>query len=392
MNKDLNYSYEKSIALLQKSQTSRGFVASIQDVDNYQRVWARDGVIIGLASLSSQKTELIETFKATLETLAQNQHSSGFIPSNVYYKATEPIVSYGGLAGRVDALTWFIIGVCQLTIQTGNVEWFNKMEPNLLRGFQTLACWEFNGQHLLYCPLSGNWADEYITDGYVLYDQILYLWANKLYAEIKNDQNFKTKAKNIENQILINFWNKNDNQKIHPRAFVDANVTHFLPCSFNPSGYKNYFDSFAHALVLLMNFSDENLNKSIKSFIKNMADERNSYVFPAFHPPIFEENSDWNLLHNNYKFHFRNYPYEFHNGGIWPMINGFLACSLQNQMENQLAYSILENVHDLLVNEDYGFNENYHGLSQKPIGVPYCTWSAAGFILAYNSIFKNFKL
>jgi hypothetical protein len=35
------------------------------------------------------------------------------------------------------------------------------------------ATWEFNNKGLLYVPLSGNWADEYITDGYVLYDQLL---------------------------------------------------------------------------------------------------------------------------------------------------------------------------------------------------------------------------
>jgi hypothetical protein len=33
---------------------------------------------------------------------------------------------------------------------------------------QFLEAWEFNNKHLLYVSLSGNWADEYITDGYVL--------------------------------------------------------------------------------------------------------------------------------------------------------------------------------------------------------------------------------
>jgi hypothetical protein len=33
---------------------------------------------------------------------------------------------------------------------------------------QFLEAWEFNNKHLLYVSPSGNWADEYITDGYVL--------------------------------------------------------------------------------------------------------------------------------------------------------------------------------------------------------------------------------
>jgi hypothetical protein len=45
----------------------------------------------------------------------------------------------------------------------------------------------------LYVPLSGNWADEYITDGYVLYDQLLRVWAEKVTTILD--------AKSISNKI-----------------------------------------------------------------------------------------------------------------------------------------------------------------------------------------------
>jgi maltose/moltooligosaccharide transporter len=44
---DLNY---KAIEL---QASSEGFLASAQDISNYKRVWARDGVICGLAALAS---------------------------------------------------------------------------------------------------------------------------------------------------------------------------------------------------------------------------------------------------------------------------------------------------------------------------------------------------
>ena len=78
-----NVSYHKAIALLHQVGTKNGFLASAENTSNYQRVWARDGVICGLAALASADEKLIATFKNTLETLADNQHEIGTIPSIV---------------------------------------------------------------------------------------------------------------------------------------------------------------------------------------------------------------------------------------------------------------------------------------------------------------------
>ena len=67
-----NVSYHKAIALLLQVSTKNGFLASAENTSNYQRVWARDGVICGLAALASADEKLIATFKKTLETLADN--------------------------------------------------------------------------------------------------------------------------------------------------------------------------------------------------------------------------------------------------------------------------------------------------------------------------------
>ena len=65
-----NLSYLKAIDLLQECSSSEGFLASKENTSNYKRVWARDGVICGLAALASGNTELINTFENTLNTLA----------------------------------------------------------------------------------------------------------------------------------------------------------------------------------------------------------------------------------------------------------------------------------------------------------------------------------
>ena len=61
-----NVTFHKALALLHQVSTKNGFLASAENTSNYQRVWARDGVICGLAALASADEKLIATFKNTL--------------------------------------------------------------------------------------------------------------------------------------------------------------------------------------------------------------------------------------------------------------------------------------------------------------------------------------
>ena len=133
--------YQKAIDLLHQVSTNNGFLASAENTTNYQRVWARDGVICGLAALASGDEQLILTFRKTLETLAKHQHSNGTIPSNVLINDGKKEVSYGGLAGRVDAVTWFIIGVCQYGFYTKDENFVQQMQPNIEKCLSLLEAW-----------------------------------------------------------------------------------------------------------------------------------------------------------------------------------------------------------------------------------------------------------
>ena len=92
--------YQRALALLHECSNASGFLASTTERYNYHRVWARDGVILGLAALMADDHELITTFRRTLLTLAQHQGPHGETPSNVGTSAGR--VSYGGTTGRVD--------------------------------------------------------------------------------------------------------------------------------------------------------------------------------------------------------------------------------------------------------------------------------------------------
>ena len=109
---------QESIKLLHELITNVGFLAAKEDVENYERIWSRDGVVAGIASLLIKDEKLITTFKKTLDVLREHQDETGRIPSNVTPRKGH--VSYGTTVGRVDATIWYIIGVVAVATLTND--------------------------------------------------------------------------------------------------------------------------------------------------------------------------------------------------------------------------------------------------------------------------------
>lgn len=386
-----NLSYLKAIELLQECSSSEGFLASKENTSNYKRVWSRDGVICGLAALASGNTELINTFENTLNTLALNQHKNGTIPSNVLVNDNGSKVSYGGLAGRVDAVTWFIIGICQYAYYKKDNSIIIKYESQIQKCLSLLEAWEFNNQHLMYVPLSGNWADEYITDGYVLYDQLLRIWALKSYNYFQKNLEIDVKIKNIISQLEINFTPNNLKPKYHERAYNEMVFSGYMPCSFSPSGYKIQFDAFANSLALILNIGTNDFQNEILSTFEKIVSQTKMNLIPAFWPPIKPIDLDWNLLKNNCKYEFRNYPNEFHNGGSWPMVNGFYGLALIQKNQIEKSTQTLNAINKANEMNNFSFSENLNTETGNPNGVSFCAWSAAAAVFLHQSINTNFK-
>ena len=382
--------YQHSIELLKKVATPQGFLASANDIANYKRVWARDGVICGLAGLLDGDEMLVATMKNTLLTLANHQHENGMIPSNVYFEEEKSSVSYGGLAGRVDSVAWFIIGVCQYVYKTGDTSFLKQLHPHIHKGFQIQQSWEYNAGDLMYVPRSGNWADEYPTQGFILYDQLLRLWALRSYLHFDKDVVLQEKEKAITRKIRANYKKSNTKQnRYHPKAYQNLKATPYWVASLEPAGYQTQFDAFASSLALLLNVGTPQDHKELINYTETLRLSLDLQLVPAFWPVIKEGDEDWKWLINNCKYEFRNYPYEFHNGGTWQMVNGFYGLGLIKCEEEQKARQVYDQIAMLNEKEKWSFYENFNSKTGAPNGVPFCTWSAAGTVLLEQALNNN---
>ncbi len=373
--------YTKAIALLHKVSTPKGFTAAAVVEDNYCRIWTRDSVVCGLAALLTNDEKLIVTFKNSLVTIWDNQHATGFLPSNVDENNK---VSYGGTAGRADAPAWAIIGLCMYSMHTKDGTILTTYEPNVNLALQVMDVWEFNGKHLMYVPQSGDWADEYIQHGYVLFDQLLRLWALQLAAKVYNNKIFATKATQIKTTIENNFFYREDADNwyalnmIHQKEEVPKS---FWWMGFNPAQIYVQFDLQANALAVLLKIGTVAQQKSCMDFIQSLLEERNS-MLPSFWPAVEYKDREMDELKNNFAYRFRNKPGEFHNAGLWPVWNGLMCAALKVSGKEMLQKKLFEMMVDAVAVNNFEMNECYNAQTNIACGVHECAWSAAGIIFS----------
>lgn len=373
---------EQAFQVLKNSSTAAGFLATATGDENYNRVWSRDSAIAALAILLHEREELYPSVKASILTLAQRQNDQGLIPSNVAVAATENAsVSYGTLVGRVDAQTWWLIQTCLYLSKTQDLELKTKLKAPAFQVLNLLDAWEFNARHLVYTPLGGNWADEYILSGYTLYDNLLRYWALKLCSSCwPEEQQLQQKIQLVRNAIEHNFCSTTptSEQTLHPRIFqtLQKQQIPFLPACFDAAQYTLQWDAAANGLALLLGFEIPGLT----AYIKKFESEQQQLFIPSFWPVIQKQDAAWALLENQYNYSFKNEPYQFHNGGSWPVMSGILAMGLQKQ-STELARQIAQSYEQFLEQTDtFHFSEYISTNDFKPGGKQQMCFSASGYL------------
>lgn len=397
--------YRQAVELLRACATRNGFVASAQDRMNYQRIWSRDSTVAALAALSIGDQELIQTARRTFETLLDHQGPHGEVPSNVDPKTGR--VSYGGTAGRLDGNLWLIIGCGAYWKATGDDAFLDRYIKPLERVQFLLGAWEYNNRGLLYVPLTGDWADEYVQASYMLYDQLLYLQAQRTLAD------FHARLHGTTNHILIeridrlahmirtNYWLPSEDgtpsdvyheviYRKGQRAAGRCCERYWMPF-FSPAGYGYRFDTMANVLAGLLGVADDDQVASVDRYIADELHDDESWLLPAFHPVITPMDDDWEELQMTFSYEFKNRPYEYHNGGLWPLVTGLYASDLARRGQTTLAERYLDGLHRANArpagdHDEWAFPEFLHGQTHEPGGTLRMAWNGAVAVIAHHAI------
>ncbi|MEL7069577.1 MAG: glycoside hydrolase 100 family protein [Cyanobacteria bacterium J06581_3] len=370
----MNKSVCAAIKLLRKCSTQNGFIAATEKLENYENIWSRDGCVAGLASLIAKDEQLIQTFRANLLTLVRYQGSNGEIPSNVNVEKAK--VSYGTTVGRVDASIWFLIGVCAFSRITGQDQLTTELWLNLERAHKILNAWEFNQGGLVYVPFGGDWADEYILSGYLLYDQALRLWAMREMSAAakrigKAHAEYSDKAQNIEALLSS--------------RYVPTSERPYYLAGYNPAETFYQFDALGNALCCLLKLGSTEEHQRVLDFAQKIS---RFDLVPAFYPAIEIDDEQYGKLINAAKAAGkaapRNKPGHYHNGGLWPFVNGFWALAARQMNRLDVCKRWQKGIDDANSLQDGGFYEFRDARIGKAQGMKGQAWSAAGTIFAHS--------
>lgn len=393
-------SYEKALETIKENSCKYGFYASNVEKTNYKRIWARDGVIQGLAGIMAEDKEIIEILKQNLKILKKFQDKeTGRIPSNTDPEGEN--ISYGRLVGKIDASMWYIIGVGQYYKYSKDNKFLKEFFDSVKKTIHYLKCVELNGKGLLYIPHGGDWADEYITHGYVLFDQLLYYQALKEYSKMlrkmkKSSKKIDKKIEELRDMIEVNYFPSEDkkNEKAVYRKSLYKKILHsfdkeFALMYFSSDGFAPYLDSFANSLLLLTDIPTKDERRRVTGDLNNRLNSQKLKVLPAFWPPITSFHHFWRDLKMNSLFGFENKPYYYHNGGLWPLIQGFFIAALIKEGKEEQAKDYLIQFAEAMKKDNYKFHEYFESKNYKPEGIKNSGFSAAGYVFAYLAVTKN---
>ncbi|WP_379044311.1 glycoside hydrolase 100 family protein [Pedobacter alpinus] len=387
----------KAIKMLMDASSEQGIKASLEQTDNYNRIWARDTAVAALAIIAHQIKPLYKSIKSSIYSLQKAASAKGQIPSNVAINANGQIAgaSFGGPVGRTDAGFWWVIMTIQLLKQDADEEL--KSTAYLQAGtiFKLADAWEFNGKNLMYLPMSSNWADEYVTHGYVLYDQILRYWALDIAGSYYNREDWKEKASLIKIAIKKHYLLETDLEnslytKAQIRELANFDLEHQFIASFSPGDRVERFDCWAAGLLMLLNIPSKESAKKLELASKNIFNATLKKGIPAFYPLIKENDPLYHFIELNHSYHFKNYPGHFHNGGIWPVVNGFLIAGLNQQGFTETAETLQHTMMQNLSQNDetFPFAEYFDFDNAAPGGVKNLCYSASGYLIGHQSTYE----
>jgi sucrose-6F-phosphate phosphohydrolase len=396
--------YDKAIIALKKNITPLGFSAcSIKDNvtngtdENYHSVWARDGAITVIGSLSLiHDDEIHQCQRQTLITLFEHISRNGQIPSNVRIK--DNVADYSGVGGicSIDSGIWVVIAFYEYVKVTNDISFLRKYISDIKETMRWLGAHDSNNDALLEIPEAGDWTDLFGGSYNILYDEILWYRSNVCFGRMLEMLGNYDEAGEyirwsqvIKKEILQNFWPSTQQKLFQSVSFAERQFTlgdtPYLIQQTTPFDFSWRCDVFGNVLAFLHGTIDA--EKAHQTF-KFMLGVGVNDPFPVsnVYPVVTPGDPDWKPY---YTVNLLNLPNHYHNGGIWPFVGGFWVKYITKLGFRDLAISELHKL--ALINkegltEEWEFNEWAHGITGKAMGKAYQAWSAAQYISACHDL------
>lgn len=403
-NELITQAHQKAHEMLKRVVHEKGFKASANP-GGYHQIWMRDTAISMIGLLDAD--EFVKPARRSLLTIGRAQGSTGWIPNNYDTAVGEP--TRRGPDGY-DNCSWFVIGHGLLFRKTKDLKFLRAEWPAIVKALQWLESHE-SSQELLYMAEAGDWMDIFSVRGHGLYVNMVYYLAAREASglagalKIKDmTRSWEKRAARLKDTINERLWldiKRTIGRLIRTRRMASeweyAYMEQLLKIGRLPFylaflGFKEagtYFDTFGNLLAILTGVADKNRTDSILDYIDEVGIDK-PFPSKAIHPAIAPGDPNWREYFRTLNL---NLPHQYHNAGIWPFLGGFQVLALVKAGRLKKARETLARLTQAnrvgRGETEWEFNEWLNGLTGRPGGKEYQTWSAALYLAAHRAVTEN---
>jgi len=373
---------EQSLSLLAHNLSPHGILAATAGARaaerGYSAIFGRDAAICALAMAGSGHPPLEHGALAGLETLAAHQAPNGQMPKFVDTSRNEADFWY---LGCIDSTLWWLIALAQLDRARPQEEIRKRFRREVRRALHWLEAQEHQRFRLLQQNEASDWADIMPRSGFVLYTNALWYRVKKCYGR-PGAAATRANFNHLFHPFSADLAEYRRARLLADYALRQAQHRELYLSFVNFSFFGEEGDVFGNLLALLLGLADRDARSRT---LRSLAAARIHEPWPVrvVLEPILETHRLWRPYMSR---HEQNFAWQYHNGGIWPMVGGFWVMALVDagRLEDARA-GLVALAHACRLN-GWEFNEWLHGQTGEPSGMPGQSWNAAAFLLADRAV------
>jgi len=344
----------------------------------YTAIFGRDAAICALGMALSGDTRLRREAARGLVTLASYQAPNGQMPKFVDVQQRQADFWY---LGCIDSTLWWLIAVALLDAWGAAPGLRQRYTAAIEHSLQWLRAQEHQRFFLLQQNEASDWADIMPRSGFVLYTNALWFYVKRLY-----DLSDASVTRASCNALLHPF---SAQASTYRRAHLLADYVlrgatrRRLYLSFvNFSFFGDEGDVFGNLLALLLGLPKANGRAPLlRALLASGAND--PYPARAVIRPIRPGSRLWRPYMARHR---QNFSWQYHNGGIWPLLGGFWVLAMVAGGRDAQAQRDLRQLARACSLGGWRFTEWLHGRTLALRGMAGQSWSAAAFLLAAHGL------
>ena len=370
--------HAKSIELLKTNLDAGGILAATPGARaskrGYTAIFGRDAAVCAIGMALSGDPMLERAAATGLHTLALHQAANGQIAKFVDLQRQEAGFWY---LGCIDSTLWWLIAIDFLDRRASG----GRLRRRYAKHIKLAITWLLAQEHQRFCLLQQNeasdWADIMPRSGFVLYTNALWYFVKRRF-EIDHAAETRSNFNGLFHPFSAGIADYRRARLLNDYVLRRGRDRNLYLSFVNFSFFGEEGDVFGNVLAVLLGLTDEKASRRTLNALA-AAHASDPYPIRAVTHPIKPRSPLWRAYMARHR---QNYQWQYHNGGIWPMVGGFWIIALVAAGRLPQARRELAKMANACALRKWAFTEWLHGKTLAPRGMRGQSWNAAAFLMA----------